>query len=211
MYLPRPFTETRPDVLLTVMRENSLATIVTAAGGVPYASHVPVLIEGPAIAGSLKIHGHFARANPHADELVDGAPMLAIFVGPHGYVSPSWYEGSQNVPTWNYVAVHTWGRVRRLGPSDSRAHLKDLVDLHERTGAEPWRMESLPANDVDTMLTAIVGFEIAVDRLEGKLKLSQNRSPEDQRRVRERFQASSDPAARDVARWMALAENSRKV
>ncbi|HMF43325.1 MAG TPA: FMN-binding negative transcriptional regulator [Polyangia bacterium] len=210
MYLPTPFTETRPEILMAVMRENSLAAIVTAAGGVPYASHVPVLVDGPAIAGALKIRGHFARANPHSKALRDGEQMLAIFHGPHCYVSPSWYEGSENVPTWNYVVVHAYGRVRPLDHSDSRGHLKELVDLNERSAAEPWRMESLPADLVDNLLTGIVGFEIAVDRLEGKLKLSQNRPPGDQRRVRDRLQASSDPTARDVARWMALAETSRK-
>jgi transcriptional regulator len=171
---------------------------------------VPVLVDGEARAGALKIRGHFARANPHSKALVDGEQMLAIFLGPHGYVSPSWYEGSQNVPTWNYVAVHAYGHVRRLDPSDARAHLQELVELHERSAAEPWRMESLPADLVENLLTGIVGFEIAVDRLEGKLKLSQNRSPEDQRRVRDRLQASSDQTARDVARWMALAEKSGK-
>jgi transcriptional regulator len=182
------------------MRENSFATVVTAAGGVPFASHVPVLIDGQSVEGGLKIRGHFARANPHP--LADGEEMLAIFLGPHGYVSPSWYEGPRNVPTWNYVAVHAYGRVRQLGQSEARAVVKDLTDLHERTAAAPWRMESLPDDYVEKMLTAIVGFEIAVDRLEGKMKLSQNRSPEDQRRVRDQLAGSGDAAARDVAAWM---------
>ena len=210
MYPPKAFTESRPEILLAAMRENSFATIVTGSGGVAGVSHVPVLIDGEATAGALKIRGHFARANPHAKDLADGDQMLAIFVGPPGYVSPSWYEGALNVPTWNYVAVHAHGRVRKLGQSEVRALLEEMVDLNERSATQPWRMQSLPADFAEKMAAAIVGFEIAVDRLEGVLKLSQNRAPEDRRRVRERLQASADPTARDVARWMALAETPRK-
>jgi transcriptional regulator len=166
---------------------------------------VPVLIDGDAVAGRLKIRGHFARASAHAKELGGpGARMLAIFVGPHGYVSPSWYEEPRNVPTWNYVAVHASGGVRVLDQTEKRAMVKDLADLHERTAPEPWRLEMLPDARVENLLTAIVGFEIAVDRLEGKLKLSQNLGAEDQRRVREQMAASPDAIARGVAAWMDL-------
>jgi transcriptional regulator len=202
MYLPPHFTESRPELLQQAMRENSFATIVTADDGVPYASHVPVLTDGDAAAGSLRIRGHFAHANPHWKQLADRS-VLVIFNGPHGYVSPSWYEARpQNVPTWNYVAVHAYGRARLLDDAGARAVLADLVDVHERAMPEPWRMEAVPAALVDKLLGAIVGFEIAIDRLEGKLKLSQNRSTEDQRRVRERLNASDDATARDLARWM---------
>ena len=89
--------------------------------------------------------------------------MLAIFNGPHGYVSPSWYEGPRNVPTWNHVTVHAYGRARRLDPSELDAQLSDLVELHERTAVTPWRVESLPEGYAEKLMRAIVGFEIAVD------------------------------------------------
>lgn len=204
MYLPKVFAESRPELLHKAMRENGFATIVTAADGVPFASHVPVLVDGNPAAGALKIRGHFARANPHWKQLANGGPVLVIFHGPHSYVSPSWYADPQNVPTWNYAVVHAHGRAALLAPADLRILLTDLVDAHERETEQPWRLDSLPAEYVDRLLGAIVGFEIAVERLEGNMKLSQNRTADDQRRVRDRLAASTDPAARDVARWMEL-------
>ncbi len=187
------------------MRENGFATVVTAADGVPFASHVPVLVDGDMAAGGLKIRGHVARANPHWKQLANGSPVLVMFHGPHAYVSPSWYAPDpQNVPTWNYAVVHAHGRAALLAPADLRTLLKDLVDAHERSAERPWRFDSVPAATIDRLLGAIVGFEIAVERLEGKLKLSQNQTPDDQRRVREQLATSTDPVARDVARWMEL-------
>jgi transcriptional regulator len=204
MYLPGQFEERRPELLQKLMRENGFATLITAGDGVPFATHIPVLIDGDAIAGRLRIRAHVARANPHWKQLGDGAPVLAIFHGPHAYVSPSWYAGEEHVPTWNYVAVHAYGRAALLGAPEARALLKDLVDHHERAFATPWRFDTLPAALVDELLGAVVGFEIGVDRLEGKLKLSQNRPPEDRGRVHEQLAASVDPRARDVAAWMDL-------
>jgi transcriptional regulator len=202
MYLPGHFEERRPEVLQRLMRENGFATLITAGDGVPFASHVPVLIDGDAIADRLRIRAHVARANPHWKQIGDGAPVLAIFHGPHAYVSPSWYADEDNVPTWNYAVVHAYGRAALLAPPETRALLKDLVEHHERAFAAPWRFDALPAALVDQLLGAVVGFEIAVDRLEGKLKLSQNRPPEDRRRVSEQLAASADPLAREVAAWM---------
>ena len=207
MYPPSHFTESRPEILLPVMRENSFATVVTATGGVPFVSHVPVLIDAGGDAGGIKIRGHVSRANPHGQQLEGSEQVLAIFHGPHGYVSPAWYEGPRNVPTWNYVTVHAYGRARLLDPSELDAQLSDLVELHERTAATPWRVESLPEGYAEKLMRAIVGFEIAVERLEGTLKLSQNRSSEDQRRVRDQMSSSVDPTTREVARWMALLMN----
>jgi len=204
MYLPRSFAESRPDILQKAMRENGFATVVTAADGVPFASHVPVLVDGDPAAGALKIRGHVARANPHWKQLANGSPVLVMFHGPHAYVSPSWYADTQSVPTWNYAVVHAHGRAALLAPADLRTLLQDLVEAHERASAQPWRFDSVPADTIDRLLGAIVGFEIVVERLEGKLKLSQNQTPDDQRRVREQLATSTDAAARDVARWMEL-------
>jgi transcriptional regulator len=204
MYLPQHFNESRPEILLKVMRENGFATVVTVLDNVPFASHVPVLVEGESVAAGLRIRGHVARANHQWRQLEGDRPPLMIFHGPHCYVSPSWYEEVPNVPTWNYVTVHAYGRVRLLDPPELRALLRSLVETHERSSDRPWRFDSLPQDFVEELLAEIVGFEIDVERLEGKLKLSQNRLPGDQVRVRERLAASSDPAARQVAEWMSL-------
>jgi transcriptional regulator len=208
MYPPSHFTESRPEILLQVMRENSFATVVTAAGGVPFVSHVPVLIDDGGASGAMRIRGHVSRANPQGKQLEASEQVLAIFHGPHGYVSPSWYEAPRNVPTWNYITVHAYGRARLLDPSELGVQLSDLVELHERTAATPWRLESLPEGYAENLMRAIVGFEIAVERIEGTLKLSQNRSSEDQRRVLAQMSGSVDPATRDVARWMAHVMNT---
>ena len=136
--------------------------------------------------------------------------MLAIFHGPHGYVSPSWYEAPRNVPTWNYVTVHAYGRARLLDPSELGVQLSDLVERHERDAVTPWRLESLPEGYAEKLMRAIVGFEIAVERVEGTLKLSQNRSSEDQRRVLDQMSSSVDPTTREVARWMARLDERRR-
>jgi transcriptional regulator len=204
MYPPSHFTESRPEILLQIMRENSFATVVTTAGGVPFVSHVPVLIDDDRDAGGgIKIRGHVSRANPHGEHLEGNEQVLAMFHGPHGYVSPSWYEVPRNVPTWNYVAVHAYGRARLVDSFELAAQLNDLVERHERTAVTPWRLDSLPQGHVEKLMRAIVGFEIAVERLEGTVKLSQNRSAEDQRRVRDQMSSSVDATTRDVARWMA--------
>lgn len=208
MYPPSHFTESRPEILLQVMRENSFATVVTAAGGVPFVSHVPVLIDDGGASGGIKIRGHVSRANPQGKQLEGSEQVLAIFHGPHGYVSPSWYEAQRNVPTWNYVTVHAYGRARLLDGSELGIQLSDLVALHERTAVAPWRLESLPEGYAEKLMRAIVGFEIAVERVEGTLKLSQNRSSEDQRRVLAQMSGSVDPTTREVARWMAHMMNA---
>jgi transcriptional regulator len=204
MYLPTTFSESRPELVQKLMRENSFATVVSMVDGAPFASHVPVLVESPPGDGALKIRGHLARANPQWRHLANGEQVLAIFHGPHGYVSPAWYADPQSVPTWNYAAVHAYGRAALLDTAGLRTLLKALVDVHEGAFARPWRFESLPADFVEGLLAAIVGFEISVDSVEAKLKLSQNRPPEDQRQVRDQLAASADPVARDVAAWMDL-------
>ena len=204
MYLPPHFTESNPEILQQVMSENSFATVVTADDGVPFASHVPVLDDGEAAGGSLRIRGHFARANPHWKQLADRAAcsrsstVRTATCRRHGTSRDR--RTCRPGTTWRCTRTAARGcsTVPRL-----RAVLAELVEVHERDAPEPWRFDTMAAELVDKLLGAIVGFEIAVDRIEGKLKLSQNRSTEDQRRVREQLNASDDPTARDVGRWMA--------
>ncbi len=141
-------------------------------------SHIPFLPERGAD-GRLRLLGHVARANGHWRELETAGEIAAIFEGPHAYVSPGWYANHPSVPTWNYAVVHARGTARLLPPADLPALLDRLSRKYEDGRPAPWRMDSLPADYTSKMLAAIVGFEIAVERLEGKFKLSQNRSRED--------------------------------
>jgi transcriptional regulator len=183
MYLPQWFREDRPAVLHALVRENSFGTLVTSRDGALTATHLPFFLDpdrGPH--GALL--GHVARANPHWRDLATGAEALAIFQGPHAYVSPSWYETQPSVPTWNYAVVHAYGtpRVIDSGP-ELRRILELLVETHEAAQPEPWSISRLPEEYLTRQMRAIVGFAIEVTRWEGKWKLSQNRPAADRERV----------------------------
>ena len=166
------------------------------------ASQIPFLVERRD--GRLYLEGHLARANPQAADLDDNREALAIFEGPHAYISPSWYEAGPAVPTWNYAAVHAYGAARRVADPDwLRGLLRRLTERHEaREPAPPWRMEDLPEPYLRSMLNGIVGVEIRVTRLEGKFKLSQNRPAADRPRIIAALERRDDPDSRAVARLM---------
>jgi transcriptional regulator len=201
VYLPPHFTETRPEVLAAHLVRHDFALLVSHGRGGLIASHIPVLVErdGPV----MHLLGHLARPNPQLADLPEGAEVLTIFAGPHAYVSPGWYEAGPAVPTWNYADVHAYGRVRLVEDKDwLRRLLRRLTDRHEAGNPTPWRMQDLPEPYLQGMLNGIVGFDIAVDRLEGKYKLSQNRPAGDRPRIAEALEARGDADAVGVARLM---------
>jgi transcriptional regulator len=185
MYNPDHFREDRPEVLQAAIQAIAFATLVTpGAGGAPEANHLPMLLEG----GVLR--GHVARANP-VWKAGDSA-ALAIFLGPQAYVSPSGYPTKvatgKVVPTWNYITVHARGAIRWIQDAAWIKQLvSDLTRIHEAPLAAPWAVSDAPDAYIDSMVRAIVGFEIVVETLEGKYKLSQNREPADKAGVREAF------------------------
>jgi transcriptional regulator len=203
MYVPKHFEITDPAWCHALIRAQSFAVMITADdSGAPCATHLPFLVDdtrGPN--GTLR--GHVARANPHWRYLAAGRPTLVVFSGAHAYVSPSWYATRPSVPTWNYIAVHASGTSALVeDPVRVRALLTDLVHVYEGEGQAAWSVESLPADYMDGMQRGIVAFEIPIDRLEGKAKLSQNRGAVDQANTREVLASSDDPRARAVAALM---------
>jgi len=179
MYVPDHFREDRPDVLQDAMQRIGFATLVTQG---LEANHLPMLLQD----GMLR--GHVARANPVWK--AGAGEALAIFLGPHAYVSPSWYpskaETGKAVPTWNYLTVHAQGAIRWIQDADwLRAHVGALSAAHETGRENPWAITDAPAGYVDGLLRAIVGFELTIAKLEGKWKLSQNRDAADRAGVRE--------------------------
>jgi len=207
MYIPAWFREEDTSVLHDLMRQHSFATLITTPEGRPFASHLPFLLDaerGPY--GTLC--AHMARANAQWRHFEDGQESLVIFQGPHTYISPSWYADHLSVPTWNYAVVHAYGKPRLLGEAETRALLASLVETFEAPLEPPWRMDSLPEETIAKMLRGLVGFEIEIARLEGKLKLSQNRSEADQEHVVEVLQASGDPNDAGVAAWMRRVRNA---
>jgi transcriptional regulator len=181
MYVPQHFQETRLDVLHEAMRAHPFATVVTLAADGLNANHLPLLLSVSAD-GSSVLRGHVARANPMWNNFNAQVEALAIFQGPHAYVSPSWYpakrEHGRVVPTWNYVVVHAHGPLRAIDdPLWLRARLEELVAQHEGSGAAAWSISDAPPDYIERMIGSIVGFEIGIKRLVGKWKVSQNQTP----------------------------------
>jgi len=204
MYIPKQFQITDTAWCHALMRAQSFAVMITADdAGVPFATHLPILVD-PARGPLGTLRGHVARANPHWSYLAAGRPTLVVFAGAHAYVSPSWYATHPSVPTWNYVAAHATGTGTLVeDPAQVTALLADLVRIYEGGGPAVWSMDGLPGDYVAGMQRGIVAFEIPIERLEGKAKLSQNRDAVDQARTREALAASDDPLARAVAALMA--------
>lgn len=201
MYSPDHFRVEDHDTLHAFMRRHSFATIVTHDGTTSHATHMPVLFEsGKGAHGTLV--SHMARSNPQWRHCEDGREVLVIFTGPHAYVSPAWYATSPAVPTWNYTAVHAHGIPRIITDHDRFAQmLHDLVEFHESDRENRWSGE-MPVEFRDRLMRGIVGVEIEITRIEGKFKLSQNRSPEDQQRVVAALSASADQTDRETAALM---------
>ncbi|HSE76819.1 MAG TPA: FMN-binding negative transcriptional regulator [Alphaproteobacteria bacterium] len=201
MYVPDAFAETNTAVLHDLIESYSFGALVTGGGDEPYATHVPFLLDRERGAHGTLIT-HLSRGNPHWRQIAD-AMALVIFSGPHGYVSPSWYEVHPAVPTWNYAAVHAYGRVRLIeDPAKLEALVKRLVRTHEGGRADAWSTDGLPPAFMTGMLRGIVGLEIPVERLEGKFKLSQNRKTVDRKRVIARLAGSSSESERELAEFM---------
>lgn len=184
MYLPQEFAEDRIPVLHDAMRAIAFGTLVTTGAEGLAASHIPLLLDTePAPFGTLT--GHLARGNPQGRGVpADGVEALAMFLGPHAYVSPSWYPSKQEtgkvVPTWNYVAIHAHGILRFIDELDWKiAHVTRLTTAHEAHRASPWAVSDAPPDYIAGMAKGIIGFVLPIARLYGKWKMSQNRLPAD--------------------------------
>ncbi len=196
MYIPAYFQQDDPAELRRLMRAHSFATLVTVGpDGAPFASHVPILVEEEG--NTLFLRTHLARANPQWKHFSKTAETLVIFQGPHALVQSQWYESAPNVPTWNYAAVHAYGPVRLTeDPETTRGIAYRLVAQHTPD------MPPIPEEYERRLLAAVVTFELRVTRLEGKYKLSQNKSEADRANVRQELAASTDPVERQTAALM---------
>ena len=200
MYIPKHFREDDLNTLHHLMRAYSFATLITQHEGVPFATHLPFILDaqrGPY--GTLL--AHVARANPQWRDFNSEQEVLVIFQGPHAYVSPSWYEVELSVPTWNYAAVHAYGIPRLIEDGEELYQLlKVLIETHESQFENPWPFQ-LPDDYLQKMMRGIVAFEIEITRLEGKFKMSQNRTASERENVIAALNESSDtqPAAELMA------------
>ena len=206
MFVPKHFAETRVEVLHGLIRDRPFATVVANSADGLVANHLPFELVGNAL------HGHVARGNELAR--LDGAEVLAIFRGPDGYVSPNWYptkqETHREAPTWNYAVAHVHGRLKVVEDATwLRALLERLTDRHEASEPQPWHVGDAPADYVEKMLRAIVGVEIAIERIEGKFKLSQNHPERNRLGVIAGLRRRGGDGDAALAALMALQEESK--
>ena len=203
MYVPRHFAEERTVVLHAAIERAEFGTLVTLGAEGLIATHLPLLLE-PADGPLGTLYGHVARANSQWRDHVADVQALAIFLGPHAYVSPAWYATkSKVVPTWNYLAVHAYGPLRTYDdPVRLRAHVERLTRRQESARGDPSRVTGQPDAFIASMLKAIVGVEIPIQRLEGKWKMSQNRPEADRLGAMAALSASENPADQAVAAIM---------
>jgi transcriptional regulator len=212
MYVPAQFEETRPDVLHQLIRDHSLAALVTLGSDGLNANHIPLELDPqPAPLGTLR--GHVARGNPVWRDFSRAVEVLAVFQGPQTYISPAWYQTKREtgkvVPTYNYAVVHAYGPMRVI---EDRGWLRGLVERltnrHELGRPEPWKVTDAPADFVEQMLGAIVGIEIPLTRLVGKWKVSQNRPAADRDGVVKALRELNDAEARAMSSLVEKATGS---
>lgn len=203
MYVPKLFQETNWSEIKRVIDQNSFATVVSCGAEGPVATHLPLrLVESGPEKWSLQ--GHVSRANQHWRLFGRDERSLAMFTGPNAYVSPRWYD-HVNVPTWNYVAVHVYGKARVVDdPAELRTLMEGLVDRYEGhvEPAERYTVEKLPPDYLASQMKGIVGFEISVDEVQASFKLSQNRDEKNHSSVIGELRKSEDQGALGVAQEM---------
>jgi transcriptional regulator len=199
VYIPEFNRQEDRSTILAFMRANPFAILITTADGVPFATHLPLLIDETG--DQIVVQGHMARANAHWKSMKDSEESLVIFHGPHAYISPSWYESRESVPTWNYAAVHVYGEPTLFSDEEGlRATLHRMIDTFESSYMAQW--SELSEQYQSRMMKHIVGFEIKARRLEAKFKLSQNRTKGEQARVIQCLNQSKDSNVSGVAELM---------
>jgi transcriptional regulator len=203
MYRPRHFDIDDVQVLHRFMRDQSFALLVTTEDGAPFASHIPLLLDRDT-GDQGRLLGHVAKANPQWRAFDGKTEAMAVFWGPHAYISPNWYETETMVPTWNYVTVHAYGKPTVIDdPETVRRGQAQLVDTYESDATGNWSMDALPDDYLGKMLGAIVAFEMPIERLQGNFKLSQNRQPKDREGAIKGLRQTGNAEAEEVARLMA--------
>lgn len=197
MYIPKYFKITDEKMAHDVIKEHSFATLFSQHNGMPFATHLPLILNKE----NSYLYGHFARPNPQWQD-IKNQTVLAIFHGPHCYISPSWYETNKAVPTWNYVTVHVYGEVELLeDDNELLGSLHDMVLKYE-TPESTYRLEDVDAEFLAGMNKGVQGFKIKINRVEGKVKLNQNHSLQRQELVINQLEQKSNTDEQQIAKLM---------
>lgn len=206
MYIPHFNAFTDGQEIIAFMQRYSFATMVTAVNGVPEATHLPFLVKQEN--DKVFLLSHFAKANPHAAQVI-GNISLVIFTEPHAYISPKNYQKEENVPTWNYIAVHAYGQAEILEEEHKKAELlKHTIEYYDAGYLQQW--DKLTDQYKSKMMKGIVAFEIEVTDLQAKNKLSQNRSEIEKENIIHSLGKSSDTNEKEIAAYMAKLKDQEK-
>lgn len=206
MYNPPHFREERTEVLHQLIREHSLAALITLGPEGLIANHVPLILDPePGPLGTLR--GHLSRVNSQWWDSLPNVPALAIFQGPSAYITPSWYPSTEATgrvaPTYDYVVVHAHGPLKTYeDPQLLERNVRALTELHEEAFANRWSVDKAPKDFIQSQLKDIVGIEIPIRRLEGKWKVSQNRIPADRQGVIDGLREAGNPESLAMADWI---------
>lgn len=199
MYTPRNNQVEDRAALLAYMRAYSFATLTTAGSAGLTATHLPFVVDEED--GRVTLLAHMAKANPQWRDFAAGSDAMVIFMQPHAYVSPRLYDSRQNVPTWNYVAVHAYGRPALIEERAAKLDLqKKLIRQYDAGYLE--QMAELPESYLDAKLAAIVSFSLEVTRIDARYKLSQDKNPAERERIARDLEAGGDSVAIETARLM---------
>jgi transcriptional regulator len=198
MYIPSFNLLTDKQEAVSFMQRYSFATIVTAIDGIPEATHLPFLVKQEN--NKVLLLSHFAKANPQSAEIIDKTSLI-IFTEPHAYISPKHYEKEENVPTWNYIAVHAYGKAQLIEEEDKKAELlKRTIEYYDAGYLQQW--EKLTDHYRSKMMKGIVAFEVEVTDMQAKKKLSQNRSEKERENIVNSLGNSSDTNELEIAAYM---------
>lgn len=199
MYIPDLYKNEDPEAIRTFLKENSFGLLINQTHGKLCATHIPIEFEIKAN-GEEILQGHISKLNTQAEGFAENDQVLAVFSGPHSYISSSWYD-HENVPTWNYIAVHVYGKIKTVDETTALKSLKKLVDKYEANSANPVRIENLSEK---TMREAkgIIAFEIAITEIQATQKLSQNRDNQNYQNIIMELKKTENPQAIAIAKEM---------
>lgn len=204
MYIPHHFKNTNIEAVKEFINSNGFGILISTIEGKPFATHIPLQLSHE----TDRLFGHISRANTQWKHFeTKDNNVLAIFTGPHAYISSSWYN-HENVPTWNYIAVHVYGNARIIQGQELYDSLKHLVDKHEKDSAKPVSMETMSPEYLKNSLKGLVGFEITITEIQASYKLSQNRDDENYSNIIKELEKRPDDNSHQVAGAM---KNNRSI
>ncbi|MDN3955023.1 FMN-binding negative transcriptional regulator [Sporolactobacillus laevolacticus] len=197
MFIPTIFEIKDKETAYSIMEENAFALLISQHDGKPYATHLPMVVDKE----HGYLYGHFARANPQWKD-IGNQNVLAVFQGPHSYISPSWYETQRAVPTWNYVTVHAYGKLEIIENQNELFHAMRKLVLNYEGSSQSYDYDQLEPQFIEGLAKGLVAFKIKISRLEGKAKLSQDHTAERQKLVIEQLEKKTDENSRMIADLM---------